>query len=126
MLAVMNSTPNERLDHWERRTAGVLTALAIMFIVVYAAPILRPELNAEWRRACEIANLMIWGLFVVDYLVRLTLSRARWAFVRAHMFDLVVLLLPLLRPLRMLRLVTALLVINRRTERWTRGRLAIY
>jgi voltage-gated potassium channel len=122
----MESTLGDRLDRWERRTAGLLTVLAVLFIVVYAAPILRPELDAGWRRACEITNLVIWGLFVVDYLVRLALSHARWAFVRAHVFDLVVLLLPLLRPLRMLRLVTALLVLNRRTERWTRGRLAMY
>jgi voltage-gated potassium channel len=122
----MESTPSDRLEHWERRTAGLLTILAVVFIVVYAAPILRPELNAGWRRACEVTNLVIWALFIIDYLVRLTLSHARWAFVRANLFDLTVLLLPLLRPLRMLRLVTALLVINRRTERWTRGRLAIY
>ena len=122
----MKPVPSERVGRWERRTAGLLTFLAVLFIVVYAVPILRPELTASWRRACEIANLVIWGLFVVDYLVRLVLSHARWAFVRAHLFDLIVLLLPLLRPLRMLRLVTALLVLNRRTERWTRGRLAIY
>jgi voltage-gated potassium channel len=34
--------------------------------------------------------------------------------VRDHLFGLVVLLLPMLRPLRMLRVVTALLVLNRR------------
>jgi voltage-gated potassium channel len=126
MLHVMKSNLSQSAEQWERRTAGVLTVLALLFLVVYAVPILKPELSEQWRRACEITNLVIWGLFVVDYLVRLVLSRARWAFVRAHLFDLIVLLLPLLRPLRMLRLVTALLVLNRRTERWTRGRLAIY
>jgi voltage-gated potassium channel len=122
----MEPNPSDRLEHWERRTAGALTALAVVFIVVYAVPVLWPDLRPGWRRACETANLVIWGLFIGDYLVRLGLSRTRWRFVRDHLFDLVVLLLPLLRPLRMLRLVTALLVLNRRTERWTRGRLAVY
>jgi voltage-gated potassium channel len=122
----MKPTPSERVDRWERRTAGLLTFLAVLFIVVYAVPILRPELTTEWRRVCETANLVIWALFIADYLVRLALSPTRWAFVREHLFDLIVLLLPLLRPLRMLRLVSALLVLNRRTERWTRGRLATY
>ncbi len=122
----MDARPADRVEVWERRTAGALTALAVAFIVVYAVPILWPGLAPAWRRACETANLVIWGLFVADYLIRLRLSRFRWAFVRSHLFDFVVLLLPLLRPLRMLRLVTALLVLNRRTEAWTRGRLALY
>lgn len=126
MLRVMEANRSDQLERWERRTAGVLTVLAVLFIVVYAVPILRPDLAPVWRRGCEITNLAIWGLFVIDYLVRLVLSRSRWNFVRSHLFDLIVLLLPLLRPLRMLRLVTALLVLNRRTERWTRGRLAVY
>jgi voltage-gated potassium channel len=37
-----------------------------------------------------------------------------------------VLLLPVLRPLQMLRLLTAVLTLTRRTEIWARGRLALY
>lgn len=116
----------ERVDRWERRTAGTLTALAVLFIVVYAVPILWPSTPGGWRTTCEVANLVIWALFAVDYGVRLRLSQDRVRFLRSHLFDLAVLILPMLRPLRMLRLVTALLVLNRRTERWTRGRLALY
>jgi voltage-gated potassium channel len=122
----MEAYRTDQLERWEHRTAGTLTVLAVLFIIVYAVPILRPDLSPAWHRTCEITNLVIWGLFLADYLMRLTLSRFRWGFVRYHLFDLIVLLLPLLRPLRMLRLVTALLVLNRRTERWTRGRLAVY
>ncbi|WP_239163507.1 potassium channel family protein [Paractinoplanes rishiriensis] len=122
----MSRDSGDRLGRWERRTAGVLTALAVVFIIVYAVPILWPAVDDGWRRACEITNVTIWVVFVGDYLWRFWLSTARWAFVRSHIFDLVVLLLPLLRPLRMLRLVTALLVLNRRTETWSRGRLALY
>lgn len=124
MLSAMNDEP--RTTRWEDRTAGLLTALAVLFIVVYAVPILRPDLPAGWHAACEVANIVIWALFGVDYAARLLLSTDRRGFVQSHLFDLAVLVLPVLRPLRMLRLVTALLVINRRTERWTRGRLALY
>jgi voltage-gated potassium channel len=125
MLAAMDRTL-ERVERWERRTAGTLTGLAVLFIVVYAVPILRPAMPADWRTACEVANVVIWVLFAVDYIVRLRLSPDRLRFLRSNLFDLAVLALPALRPLRMLRLVTALLVLNRRTERWTRGRLALY
>lgn len=113
-------------ERWERRTAGPLTVLALLFIAVYAVPILRPDLPPAWRVACEVANIAIWTLFGADYLVRIAGSSDRRKFLRTHLFDLIVLILPMLRPLRMLRLVTALTVLNRRAEAWTRGRLALY
>lgn len=116
----------DRAQLWERRTGGALMALAVLFLLAYAVPVLHPELPAEWRAACRIANVGIWALFAVDYLVRLLLTSDRWRFIRSHVFDAVVLLLPLLRPLRLLRLVTALMVLERRTEVMTRGRLAVY
>jgi len=122
----MESSRAVRLQRWEHRTAGPLTLLAVLFIVVYAVPVLYPDLPATWRRVCEVVNLAVWALFGLDYVVRLGLSTDRRRFVRDHLFDLVVLLLPMLRPLRMLRVVTALLVLNRRAEAWTRGRLALY
>lgn len=126
MLGVMASESGIRVDRWEHRTAGMLTTLAVLFIAVYALPILHPGLSTQWRVACEVANVAIWVLFGIDYLIRLGLSVDRWRFLRTHLFDLAVLVLPVLRPLRMLRLVTAMLVLNRRAEAWTRGRLAIY
>ncbi|MFV2020024.1 potassium channel family protein [Micromonospora sp. LOL_023] len=116
----------EQLRRWERRTAAGLTVLAVAFLVVYAAPILYPQLPPRWRAVCVAANIAIWLIFWVDYAVRLWLAADRRGFVRGHLFDLVVLLLPVLRPLQMLRLVTAVLTLTRRTEVWARGRLALY
>ncbi|WP_127508396.1 potassium channel family protein [Actinoplanes solisilvae] len=119
-------TDDHRLRRWERVAAPYLTALSVVFLVVYAAPILWPGLDAHWRRGCEIANPLIWALFGADYARRLALAGDRARFVRSHWFDLLVLILPLLRPLRALRLVLALKVLNQRAESWTRGRLAVY
>ncbi|GAA3272638.1 MULTISPECIES: potassium channel family protein [Dactylosporangium] len=122
----MNLRSDQRADAWERRTAGPLTALAVVFLVAYAVPILRPGLDRRWHDACEMATIAIWALFVGDYAVRFLLHVRRWPFVRGHLFDLAVLLLPAMRPLRVLRLFTAVLVLTRRTEVWARGRLALY
>jgi voltage-gated potassium channel len=122
----MNIRSDLRADAWERRTAGPLTALAVVFLIAYAVPILRPELARTWHDACQVANITIWALFVADYVVRFLLHVERIRFVRGNLFDLAVLLLPVLRPLRVLRLFTAVLVLTRRTEAWARGRLALY
>lgn len=107
-------TPNaERLATYERRTGWLLTIAAVLFLAVYAWPILHPNLPTTLARACSIANITIWIGFGVDYLVRLTLAPDRRRFLRTHILDLVVLVLPLLRPLRALRVVTALARMNR-------------
>jgi voltage-gated potassium channel len=117
---------NERVRAWERRTGPWLIALAVLFLVVYAVPVLWPDLPPGWRQACRTANLVIWALFGADYAIRLATADNRKAFARGNLFDLVVLLLPTLRPLRLLRLLTALTILERRAEKLTRGKLAVY
>jgi voltage-gated potassium channel len=118
--------PEEHLHHWERRTAYPLTVLSILFIAVYAWPILEPGMDNHWRNVCEVGDLLIWGVFCIEYVARLLLSVDKLRFVRTHWFDLSVLILPVLRPLRALRLLNALRVLNRHAVSWTRGRLALY
>ncbi|NGM12490.1 potassium channel family protein [Verrucosispora sioxanthis] len=116
----------DRLEAWERVSAAPLTVLSVVFLVVYAVPILDPDLSPQWRAACAATTVVVWALFWVDILVRLRLATDRRRFLREHLFDLVVLTLPMLRPLRAVRLVMVVLTINRRTEVWARGRLAVY
>jgi voltage-gated potassium channel len=42
----------ERLREYERRTAWMLTAAAVLFLAVYAWPILDPDLPSGLVRAC--------------------------------------------------------------------------
>jgi len=118
--------PELRLHRWEHLTAYPLTLLSILFIAVYAWPILDPGMDSFWRDACELGDLIIWGVFCVEYVTRLLLAADKIRFVRARWFDLSVLILPVLRPLRALRLLNALRVLNRHAVSWTRGRLALY
>ena len=49
-----------------------------------------------------------WVLFAVDFVVRLALAERRGPWLLRHWYDLAVIALPVLRPLRLLRLVTLL------------------
>ncbi|TCO43607.1 voltage-gated potassium channel [Kribbella antiqua] len=115
----------DRLARYERRTGWLLTAAAVLFLVVYAWPILDPDLPPALVRASSIANITIWIGFGADYLVRLTLAPSKRRFLRTHILDLVVLVLPLLRPLRALRVVTALARMNRASLSF-RGQTTMY
>ncbi|MEU4570500.1 potassium channel family protein [Micromonospora sp. NPDC023956] len=118
--------PGDPLARWEQVTAVPLTVLSVIFLVVYAVPILDPGLPAAWRTVCTLTTATIWVLFWGDILARFRLAVDRRRFVREHLFDLAVLLLPMLRPLRAVRLIMVVLTISRRTETWARGRLAVY
>ena len=113
-------------ERWERRSEWPLTVAAIVFLLPYAWPILDLELSPEWHTVCDLLSWATWALFVVDYIARLFLSRRRWRFVRSHLLDLVVLALPLLRRLRLLRLIPLLAILNRRAGVSLRGRVATY
>jgi len=119
-------TDESRRHRWEDSADWPLTITAVVFLAAYAAPILRPDLVSPWPTVCQLVTWAAWALFVVDYVARLTLSRDRAAFARGNLFDLAVVALPLLRPLRLLRLVTLLSVLNRYAGGSLRGRVAVY
>jgi voltage-gated potassium channel len=93
---------------YERRTAWLLDGAAVAFLAVYAVPILHPGLSPGWVRACEIASWAVWALFGADYFIRLGLAADRRRFVRGNLVDLAVIVLPLLRPMRLVRLLPVL------------------
>jgi voltage-gated potassium channel len=115
-----------RRDRWEAAANWPLTVAAVVFLAAYAWPILAPDLDQPWPGVCRVLTWATWGAFAVDYVVRLALSRSRSVFVRRNLLDLAVVALPLLRPLRLLRLVTLLSVLNRYAGGSLRGRVAVY
>jgi voltage-gated potassium channel len=75
---------------------------------------------------CRWLSWITSGIFVVDLVVRLALADERLRYLVRHWYDLLVIVLPLLRPLRLLRLIPLLSVLNRRAQTGLRGRVAIY
>ena len=64
-----------------------------------------------------VAQLDHLGVFTIDLVVRLFLADSRLRYLVRHWYDVLVLVLPLLRPLRLLRLIPLLSVLNRRAQR---------
>ena len=115
-----------RRERWERHLEWPLMGAALVFLVGYAWPILDPDISDTWFTVCVVTSWTAWALFATDYAVRLLLSIDRKGFVRGNLLDLAVVVLPLLRPLRILRLVTLLTVLNRNAGSSFRGRVAVY
>lgn len=111
--------PSTRLDQYEKRTAPALLVLAFVFIAVYATPILKTDLDPSVRRAIETAGWVIWSLFAADLVIRVALAEHRWRYLVTHPVDILAVLLPALRPLRVLRVFTAGQVLISRAGRFS-------
>ncbi|MFJ4618791.1 potassium channel family protein [Streptomyces sp. NPDC088812] len=96
-----------RQARWEQRTEVPLAFVSLVFLAMYAVLVLAQGLPDAWRDLCTAVMCLAWSMFVVDYGVRWRLSGLRLRFVPAHKLDTVVLVLPLMRPLRMVKLYEA-------------------
>ncbi|MFI1929930.1 potassium channel family protein [Streptomyces sp. NPDC020330] len=114
------------LDQWEQRTRAPLLALAAVFAAAYAVPVLAPDAPGWAHTACRAAEWAVWAAFAGDYVTRLLLAPRRWAFVRGHPLDLLAVALPLVQPLRLLRLVSTLLLVGRRARHAPQITMTVY
>ncbi|MEU4994971.1 potassium channel family protein [Streptomyces sp. NPDC021622] len=111
---------------WERRTQRPLLTLAVAFAVAYAVPIVVPDAGRAVSKTCTVVEWIVWGSFAADYLIRLRLTDHRRQFVRTHWLDLCAVILPMLQPLRLLRLVSTLLLVGRRARMASQIQLTTY
>jgi voltage-gated potassium channel len=61
----------------------------------------------------SVASWTVWVAFAVDFMVRLLLAEDRWPYAVRHWYDVALIALPMLRPLRLLRLLALARILNR-------------
>jgi hypothetical protein len=86
----------EAYDRYVRFSQAPMTALAFLMIPVLLIPLIRP-VHGVVAVSFDAADYVIWILFAVDYGVRFRLAPDRPRFVRTHLLDLAVVVLPFLR-----------------------------
>lgn len=102
-----------------------MATIAAIFLVAYSVQVLaQPRGHA--KTAIELGTTIAWAVFLVDYLVRLSLAtdRLRWFF--RHIIDLAIVALPFLRPLRLLRLLVLFGALQKAIGGAIRGRVIAY
>jgi voltage-gated potassium channel len=114
-----------RLQRWERRAEWPLAVAAVVFLVLFSRQVLVQPHGREAHIVWAI-NWAIWGLFFLDYFVRLYLATNRWHWFLRHLLDFAIVTLPLLRPLRLLRLLVLIEVLQKAVGDAFRGRIVVY
>jgi voltage-gated potassium channel len=116
----------ERRRRWENAATWPLVGAALVFLVAYAWPILDPDLDPRLRALCATTVAVVWVMFITDYLVRLVLADQKVSFVTHHLLDLASVVLPVLRPLQLLRLIRAVTILERTLGDRIQNKVAVY
>ena len=95
------------------------------FLVVYSWLVIA-DLHGVPNEIGQIVLNITWLLFSIDYIGRLILAKQRWNWFLHHLLDLAIVVLPMLRPLRLTRLLVLLAVFQRFAGRTLRGRVVVY
>jgi voltage-gated potassium channel len=94
-------------DAYDRFCAAVevpLLVLAVFWLPVLVVPLVT-RLRPGVARTFDTIDYVVWAAFVAEYLIKFYLAPLRWAFFRRHLLDLLVIAVPVLRPLRLLRVL---------------------
>lgn len=113
-----------RLEQWEKKVEWPLTALAVLFLVVYAWQVF--DDHGVMHFALEIVLWLIWAVFAADYATRFALANNKTWFLKSHLIDLAAVVLPMVRQLRVLRLITVITLLNKKFQHKIRQRVSIY
>jgi voltage-gated potassium channel len=115
-----------RVQRWERRSDIPLLLLAVAFLIAYAWPVLDPRLNPDLATVLNLASWTVWLAFAVDFFARILLADDRSTYARRHWYDVALIALPMLRPLRLLRLLALARILNRSAATSLVGRVSTY
>lgn len=91
-------------DRFSAAAEAPMTVLALLWLPVVVVPAIM-HVSTATADALDTADYLVWAAFAVEYLVKLYLAPSRWRFVRGHIIDLLVIAIPVFRPLRVLRLL---------------------
>lgn len=116
---------SEIMARWESATHWPLIVAAALWLIAYSWKSITDAQGSEAFVLWLIIGLT-WVVFIVDYLVRLTLAKPRAVWFRGHLLDLAIVAIPMLRALRLLRVLTVMTFGKQTAGTALRSRIAIY
>ena len=85
---------------------STLTFLAIAFLVSYSYPAFVEEISTSVQSILDTVQWVSWIAFAADLLVGVLAAESKVQFLKRHPLEILAVLLPFLRPLRLLRFIS--------------------
>ena len=102
--AVVQNSPVDETT-WHRRTQVPLMVASFAYLVAFSWRVIG-GLSGPAHLLMTVVIALTWALFIIDYLVRLSLARDRGAWFRTHLGTLAIALIPVFRLVLLLRALT--------------------
>ncbi|BDZ53658.1 voltage-gated potassium channel [Agromyces marinus] len=104
-----------------------MAVLGFCFVAAYTVSVLAPEFAHDWRVVFNVVFIATWVAFLVDFVVRLSLTPAgsRWDYLWHHPIEFLSVLVPVFRALRAVTLLRNLPVLQRRTREAVRANFVV-
>ena len=83
-----------------------LTLLAVLFLVVFSIPAFVIDLSENAQNSIELVQWICWLAFALDLFIGLLTSKNKKDYLVKHPLELLSVLLPFLRPLRLMRVIS--------------------
>ena len=96
-----------RLERYEDRTSIFMVVLALVYLGVFAAQVLIYPLAPTTALVLDVLSYAIWVTFAIDLAIRTYMAPHRLAYLGKHPIDVIAVVVPAFRTLRVLRVVTA-------------------
>ena len=90
----------------EKLWSPALTILAVLFLIAFSIPAFVADLSDSTRSAIEIIQWICWLAFALDLIFGLATSRDKKSYLMKHPLEIASVLLPFLRPLRLMRVIS--------------------
>ncbi len=105
--AMSSGRSTDALERFEKQTAWPMLILSLAILPLLLIPLVA-DLSQRTLDIFYALDWFIWAAFAVESGIRLYLAPRKWQFVRTNVIDLVVVVVPFLRPLRVARSVRML------------------
>jgi voltage-gated potassium channel len=83
-----------------------LTFLAVLFLIVFSIPAFVVDLSESAQSSIELVQWICWFVFALDLFAGLLTSKSKKEYLLKHPLELMSVLLPFLRPLRLMRVIS--------------------
>jgi len=93
------------LQQWQKKTAVPSLVLSLLFTLTFVVPIYWYPVSSGTKTICTVINYGTWVLFAADYAFQIYLAPDNAKYLKSHIFELLLVILPFFRPLRALRAI---------------------
>ena len=84
----------------------VLTFLAVAFLVAFSYPAFNENVSIGTQSLIDVVQLVCWVAFAADLIYGIWNAESKYAYLKKHPLEVMSVVLPFLRPLRLLRVIS--------------------